>query len=787
MPDLLANLNPEQHAAVTLPNEPALILAGAGSGKTRVLITRIAWLIQQGYASPPTVLAVTFTNKAAREMMARLSAMMPIDTRGMWIGTFHGLCNRMLRTHWRDAGLPQTFQILDTADQLSAIKRLMKAANVDDEKYPPKNVQYFINNAKEQGLRPDKVDATDSFNRKFVELYQAYDQQCQREGVVDFPELLLRCYELLAYNAPLRAHYQARFKHILVDEFQDTNKLQYAWLKMLAGGQNAIFAVGDDDQSIYAFRGANVGNMRDFEDEFRVRNLIKLEQNYRSHGNILDAANQLISNNAHRLGKNLRTDAGHGEPVRVYEASTDSQEAGWIVEEIRSLINTGMARSEVAVLYRSNAQSRSIEHTLMSSGIPYRVYGGLRFFERQEVKHALAYLRLIDNPNDDTAFVRVVNFPTRGIGARSIEQLADAARLYDCSMAAAIPYVTGKAGTSLGGFANLVAKMRAETQQMNLPDTVEYVVRASGLADFYQGEREGQDRLENLQELVNAATAFVAEEGYGLDTPARSIPLRAGAIAAPELGAATDDPAVEVLDPASPGDPAQNPDTMTPLAGFLSHASLEAGDNQAQAGQDAVQLMTVHAAKGLEFSAVFITGLEEGLFPHENSVLESDGLEEERRLMYVAITRAKERLYLSFAQSRMLHGQTRYNVRSRFFDELPEHVLKWLTPKVEAGSRWGGRSDNAGYGRDWFARPGGGSREQIVDAAVSAPLPAFADKQRAAGAGFRVGQQVFHTKFGEGTVTALEGNGTDAKAQVKFKRHGEKWLALAVAKLQAVE
>ncbi|WP_446904781.1 UvrD-helicase domain-containing protein [Burkholderia sp. YIM B11467] len=787
MPDLLANLNPEQHAAVTLPNEPALILAGAGSGKTRVLITRIAWLIQQGYASPPTVLAVTFTNKAAREMMARLSAMMPIDTRGMWIGTFHGLCNRMLRTHWRDAGLPQTFQILDTADQLSAIKRLMKAANVDDEKYPPKNVQYFINNAKEQGLRPDKVDATDSFNRKFVELYQAYDQQCQREGVVDFPELLLRCYELLAYNAPLRAHYQARFKHILVDEFQDTNKLQYAWLKMLAGGQNAIFAVGDDDQSIYAFRGANVGNMRDFEDEFRVRNLIKLEQNYRSHGNILDAANQLISNNAHRLGKNLRTDAGHGEPVRVYEASTDSQEAGWIVEEIRSLINTGMARSEVAVLYRSNAQSRSIEHTLMSSGIPYRVYGGLRFFERQEVKHALAYLRLIDNPNDDTAFVRVVNFPTRGIGARSIEQLADAARLYGCSMAAAIPYVTGKAGTSLGGFANLVAKMRADTQQMNLPEAVEYVVRASGLSDFYQGEREGQDRLENLQELVNAATAFVAEEGYGLDTPARSIPLRAGAIAAPELGAATDDPAVDVLDPASLGDPAQNPDTMTPLAGFLSHASLEAGDNQAQAGQDAVQLMTVHAAKGLEFSAVFITGLEEGLFPHENSVLESDGLEEERRLMYVAITRAKERLYLSFAQSRMLHGQTRYNVRSRFFDELPEHVLKWLTPKVEAGSRWGGRSDNAGYGRDWFARPGGGSREQIVDAAVTAPLPAFANKQRAADTGFRVGQQVFHTKFGEGTVTALEGNGTDAKAQVKFKRHGEKWLALAVAKLQAVE
>ncbi len=792
MPDLLANLNPEQYAAVTLPNEPALILAGAGSGKTRVLITRIAWLIQQGFASPPTVLAVTFTNKAAREMMSRLQALLPIDTRGMWIGTFHGLCNRMLRAHHRDAGLPATFQILDTADQLSAIKRLMKGLNVDDEKYPPKNLQYFINNAKEQGLRPDQVDASDSFNLKFVELYRAYDAQCQREGVVDFPELLLRCYELLAHNAPLRAHYQARFKQILVDEFQDTNKLQYAWLKMLAGAHNAIFAVGDDDQSIYAFRGANVGNMMDFEREFNVRHLIKLEQNYRSHGYILDAANALIAHNAHRLGKNLRTDAGHGEPVRVYEAATDSQEAGWIVEEIRALMNNGLARSEIAVLYRSNAQSRTIEHTLVNAGIPYRVYGGLRFFERQEVKHALAYLRLIDNPNDDTAFARVVNFPTRGIGARSIEQLADAARLYNCSMAAAIPYVTGKAGTSLGGFANLVAKMRAETERMSLPETVEYVVRASGLAEFYQGEREGQDRLENLQELVNAATAFVSEEGYGLDTPARAIPLAPNASAAIEIGG-DESNGVTVLDAASITEPAQNPDTMTPLAGFLSHASLEAGESQAQAGQDAVQLMTVHAAKGLEFTAVFITGLEEGLFPHENSAIESDGLEEERRLMYVAITRAKERLYLSLAQSRMLHGQTRYNVRSRFFDELPQATLKWLTPKLEAGTRWGGaRGDGGAWGRDWFSRPDrqerrGGYAGYATEPAVSAPLPAFANEQRAAGTGFRVGQQVFHTKFGEGAITALEGSGPDARAQVRFKRHGEKWLALAVAKLQVVE
>ncbi|HWX11160.1 MAG TPA: UvrD-helicase domain-containing protein [Trinickia sp.] len=789
MPDLLANLNPEQLAAVTLPNEPALILAGAGSGKTRVLITRIAWLIQQGLASPATVLAVTFTNKAAREMMGRLSALLPIDTRGMWIGTFHGLCNRMLRAHYRDAGLPATFQILDTADQLSAIKRLMKGLNVDDEKYPPKNLQYFINNAKEQGLRPDQVDATDNFNLKFVELYRAYEQQCQREGVVDFPELLLRCYELLVHHAPLRAHYQARFRHILVDEFQDTNKLQYAWLKLLAGQSNAIFAVGDDDQSIYAFRGANVGNMRDFEREFDVRHMIKLEQNYRSHGHILDAANELIANNARRLGKNLRTDAGHGEPVRVYEAATDTQEAAWIVEEIRALVNNGLTRSEIAVLYRSNAQSRAIEHTLVNAGVSYRVYGGLRFFERQEVKHALAYLRLIDNPNDDTAFARVVNFPARGIGARTIEQVADAARLYGCSMAAAIPYVTGKAGSSLAAFANLIAKMRAETERMSLPETVEHVVRASGLADFYQGEREGQDRLENLQELVNAAAAFVSEAGYGLDTPARSIPLAPGASAAPELGVVSIDEGTTVLDAPGLDEPAQNPDMMTPLAGFLSHASLEAGDSQAHAGEDAVQLMTVHAAKGLEFTAVFITGLEEGLFPHENSAIEADGLEEERRLMYVAITRAKERLYLSFAQSRMLHGQTRYNIRSRFFDELPQSTLKWLTPKAEPAARWGGRSDNAGWGRDWFARPDRQERRGGYGGAeaVSAPLPAFANEQRAEDTGFRVGQQVFHTKFGEGAITALEGSGADARAQVRFKRHGEKWLALAVAKLQVVD
>src|SRR5689334_9939933 len=488
MQTLLQNLNPEQHAAVTLPNESALILAGAGSGKTHVLTTRIAWLIQNGQISPAGVMAVTFTNKAAKEMQARLSALLPIDTRGMWIGTFHGLCNRMLRAHHRDAALPATFQILDTADQLSAIKRLMKGLNIDDEKYPAKNLQYFINNAKEQGLRPKDVDATDAFNRKFVELYEAYDQQCHREGVVDFPELLLRCYELLARNPPLRAHYQARFRNILVDEFQDTNKLQYAWLKLHAGEHNAIFAVGDDDQSIYAFRGANVGNMHDFEREFRVRNLIKLEQNYRSHGHILDTANFLIANNARRLGKNLRTDAGHGEPVRVYEAATDTQEAGWIVEEIRALINTGLSRGEIAVLYRSNAQSRTIEHTLVNAGIPYRVYGGLRFFERQEVKHALAYLRLIANPDDDGALTRVINFPARGIGARSIEQLQEETKASGGSLWAAALLKAGGPGSATDGggslpsalaskgvpaFVRLIERMQRETKDLTLPETME--------------------------------------------------------------------------------------------------------------------------------------------------------------------------------------------------------------------------------------------------------------------------------------------------------------------------
>ncbi|MCS6763039.1 MAG: UvrD-helicase domain-containing protein [Candidatus Protistobacter heckmanni] len=786
MPDLLANLNPEQLQAVTLPNIPALILAGAGSGKTRVLTTRIAWLIQTGQVSPAGVLGVTFTNKAAKEMMARLSAMLPINTRGMWLGTFHGLCNRMLRAHFHDAGLPQSFQILDTGDQLSALKRLLKSLNVDDEKYPAKNLMYFINSAKEQGLRPGAVEANDEYNRKFVELYGLYQEQCQCEGVVDFAELLLRCYELLAHNPPIREHYQQRFRHILVDEFQDTNPLQYAWLKLLSGygvvpedQVSAVFAVGDDDQSIYAFRGADVENMRQFERQYKPF-LVKLEQNYRSHGHILDAANLLISNNTQRLGKELRTDAGHGEPLRAYEAASDGLEAAWIIDEIQGLIGQGRLRREMAILYRSNAQSRVIEHALFSAGIPYRVYGGLRFFERAEIKHALAYLRLMDNPGDDTAFLRVVNFPARGIGAKSLETLQDLARQHGCSLYSGGGFVPGKTGVNLGAFVSLIERLRFETAQMNLPETVEHVVKHSGLIDHFLKERE------NLQELTNAASAFLSEEGFHFDQPAWRI------AAVPEHSrAAVDASAIAQAAAAVQAGEAQSvqgaqgalelaatvvepgPVEMSPLSAFLSHASLEAGDNQAQAGQDAVQMMTVHAAKGLEFHAVFITGLEQGLFPNENSMLEADNLEEERRLMYVAITRARERLYLSFAQTRMLHGQTRYNMKSQFFDELPDGAVKWLTPK-------GGKK--AGYGSGYGA---GGWSSGYTPAQVVSESPALESRQ-SEGARFRVGQRVFHSKFGEGTVVGLEGSGDDARAHINFGRHGLKWLALAVAKLTPI-
>jgi DNA helicase-2/ATP-dependent DNA helicase PcrA len=790
---LLAQLNGEQHRAVALPAEHALILAGAGSGKTRVLTTRIAWLLQTSQVSPGGILAVTFTNKAAKEMKLRLQSMLPVNVNAMWIGTFHGLCNRFLRAHYQLAGLPQTFQILDTQDQLSAVKRLCKQFNVDEDRFPPKQLQYFISGCKEDGQRPGDVTVRDDETRRKVELYQLYEEQCQREGVVDFGELMLRSYELLRDNVHVREHYRRRFRHILVDEFQDTNKLQYAWLKQLAGlpgegGECAILAVGDDDQSIYAFRGARVGNMADFVREFQVQHQIKLEQNYRSFSNILDSANHLISHNKTRLGKTLRTDQGAGEPVRVVESPSDFAEAQWLVEELRQLVKQdGFERKEVALLYRSNAQSRVLETALFNAGFPYRVYGGLRFFERAEIKHALAYLRLMENPNDDTSFLRVVNFPPRGIGARSIEQLQDAARAAGCSLHDAVSATTGKAGANLAAFVAMVDVLREQTEGMTLREIIDLVLDKTGLVNHYRTEKEGADRVENLEELVNAAESFVTQEGFGRSAVAlpqalSQSPASQGLSAAPASDLGTIDEFSE------------DGVIMSPLAAFLTHASLEAGDNQAQAGEDAVQLMTVHASKGLEFDAVFITGLEEGLFPHENAMNDFDGLEEERRLMYVAITRARKRLYLSHSQTRMLHGQTRYNLKSRFLEELPEECLKWVTPKnggfSNLGSAGGGGGASGGSG-GWpqtpafnrHARPAWGQSSLSTETYKSPPVPV---QKAAPEHGITAGKQVFHTKFGEGKVLAVEGVGADARAQVNFPRHGVKWLALSVAKLTVV-
>ncbi|TAJ78759.1 MAG: DNA helicase II [Gallionellaceae bacterium] len=765
-PTLLSGLNPEQRAAVELPARSALILAGAGSGKTRVLTTRIAYLISTGQVSPHGILAVTFTNKAAKEMVTRLSAMLPINTRGMWIGTFHGLCNRMLRAHHREANLPQTFQILDSSDQLSAIKRVMKAQNVDPEKFIPRDVQNFISGSKEQGLRAYEVEAYDPFTRRKVEVFAEYDAQCQREGVVDFSELLLRCYELLSRNQQLREHYQERFKHILVDEFQDTNPLQYRWLKLLAGAgegrkpspqpspgggrgdererQSSIFAVGDDDQSIYAFRGANVGNMQELLRDFHVESVIKLEQNYRSHGNILDAANALISNNRNRLGKNLWTDANKGEQIRVFEApelrdprgdriTGDVQEASFIVDEIQQIKREGVRLSEIALLYRSNAQSRVLEHALVSAGLSYRVYGGLRFYERQEIKHALAYLRLMQNTDDDNALLRIINFPTRGIGTLSVGKLQETARINNTTLWDA----AARAGGKITAFVGLIESLRSATNGLPLPEIIGHVLTHSGLIACYQNEtgkkqNEAADRLDNLNQLISAASQFVQE----------------------------------------------NEDES--LAAFLSNASLEAGEHQAGDSEDALHLMTVHSAKGLEFHTVFITGLEEGLFPHQNSIDNGD-LDEERRLMYVALTRARRRLYLTFAQSRMLHGQTNYSRVSSFLRELPEELLHWLTPRFSARKTFDNGSHETKSYVHAFANP---SQPPLIRGGAAVPSP---DKGRAReGLLWRIGQRVFHQKFGEGVVTDTEGGGNEGRVQVNFKRAGSKWLALEYAKLTAI-
>jgi DNA helicase-2/ATP-dependent DNA helicase PcrA len=746
---LLSNLNPEQLAAVTLPRASALILAGAGSGKTRVLTTRIAWLIATGQASPHSILAVTFTNKAAKEMLMRLAALTPVNLRGMWIGTFHGLCNRMLRIHYRDAGLPQLFQILDTQDQLALIKRMYRAHGIDDERYPPRELQWFIADAKEEGRRPNAVEAGDDVARRQVEHYALYDAMCRREGVVDFAELLLRSYELLTTHEAIREHYRRRFSHLLVDEFQDTNALQYRWLRTLTGPGTAVFAVGDDDQSIYAFRGANVANMRHFERDFARPDapvqLIKLEQNYRSHGHILDAANALIKHNAARLGKNLWTSEGHGEPVRAFAAPSDRDEAAFIIDVVRGLAEEGLALDQVALLYRSNAQSRVLEHALFNAALPYRVYGGMRFFERAEIKHALAYLRLVNEPGDDGAFLRVVNFPPRGIGARTLEQLQEVAQAQGISLwqAACAGNVRGRSGTSLAAFVRLIEAAREATRSLPLPEAVAHVIEASGLLAHYRQEKDGAERVDNLEELVNAAQSFVREADLAVDAPFQ------------DQGSEDRDQTAEE-------------GATDPLTAFLAHAALEAGDTQAAEGRPALQLMTIHAAKGLEFHTVFITGLEEGLFPHENSFNEAESLEEERRLMYVAVTRARRRLYLTLAQSRMLHGQVRYGIASRFVDEIPRELVQWLSARRQRAFD----VDRSEWGTGAWTQP-----SPVVATGGPRPTPAAP--------AWRIGQSVRHAKFGVGVIIGAEGRGSDARVQVNFRDSGVKWLALDYARLEA--
>jgi DNA helicase-2/ATP-dependent DNA helicase PcrA len=710
--DYLKDLNEKQSEAVQLQNESALILAGAGSGKTKVLTSRISWLIHNQIVSPNGILAVTFTNKAANEMLSRISTQLGMNPRGMWVGTFHGLCNRFLRLHYKEANLPQTFQILDSSDQLSAIKRLCKILQIDPDKITPKEIQYHINGSKENGMRAKDVKTYDAHTQKINEIYLEYEKQCQREGVADFGELLLRSYELLISNETLRMHYQNRFNHVLVDEFQDTSELQYRWLKLLTGKNNIIFAVGDDDQSIYAFRGANVGNMQSLQHDFNIEKVIKLEQNYRSKNNILSAANEIIKNNEKRLGKDLWTASGDGDLIKVFRALSDSDEAQYILDEIKMWHRKGKPYQNIAILYRSNAQSRILEHSMVSNNIPYRVYGGLRFFERAEVKHALAYLRLIANKQDDNAFLRIVNFPTRGIGNRSLESLQDISKINNTSLweAAKSSYKTPTSEKGISYFIDLIRKIEDEIQGLTLAESMDVVINFSGLKNHYMNDKDGQDRVSNLEELVSAATTF--SENFNGE------------------------------------------DKNLELTEFLNYTSLESGELQAKANQDALQLMTIHSAKGLEFDIVFITGLEEGLCPHEQSLIEADGLEEERRLMYVAVTRARENLYLTYAQSRLMYGQTQYNLSSRFLDEIPENLIKKInvveSPQIKQ-----------------FNQP-----KQVTQSFSHSEYP------------FKIGSQVLHKKFGNGVVLSYEGSSNDLRVQVQFANAGTKWLALEFAKLE---
>ena len=715
---IIDSLNDAQREAVTAAPDPLLVLAGAGSGKTRVLVHRVAWLIQVENISPYGILAVTFTNKAAGEMRSRIEQLVGVPTRGMWVGTFHGLAHRLLRAHWKEAGLPQSFQVLDSDDQYRVIRRILKAMELDESRWPPRQMQWFINARKDEGQRPQHIEHKgDPYLRQQLAVYQAYEEQCQRSGLVDFAELLLRAHELWLQQPQLLAHYQQRFQHILVDEFQDTNTIQYAWLRVLSGKRAHITIVGDDDQSIYGWRGARVENLQRFERDFPGARTLRLEQNYRSTGVILKAANALIAHNDGRLGKNLWTEGGDGELIQLYAAVNEQDEARFVIDRIQTLIDQGSARSDIAILYRSNAQSRVFEERLLQSAIPYRVYGGLRFFERQEIKDALAYLRLCENREDDASFDRIVNHPPRGIGERTLAEVRDRARLDKISLWAAAlalqqsDVLNARARNALNGFFNLLEELAGAIGDIELAEQVEHIVQCAGLKTHYAKEKgeKGQARLENLDELVNAAREFEYD--------------------------------------------AEDEEELEPLPAFLSHAALEAGEGQADQWQDCIQLMTLHSAKGLEFEQVFLCGLEEGLFPHRRSVEEPGRLEEERRLCYVGITRARQQLTLSYAEHRRLHGNEAYALPSRFIHEIPTDLVAEIRPRIQV------------------SRPYGAVSKPRLTA--SAPVD-----------GLGLGQRVQHNTFGEGVVLNYEGQGSHARVQVNFETAGTKWLVVAYANLQ---
>jgi DNA helicase-2/ATP-dependent DNA helicase PcrA len=710
---ILDHLNASQREAVSAPVGNLLVLAGAGSGKTRVLVHRIAWLIQVAHAAPWSVLAVTFTNKAAREMRERIEQLLGQPVGGMWVGTFHGLAHRLLRAHWQEAKLPKNFQIIDSEDQLRLIKRSLRTLNLDEARWPPRQAQWFINAQKDEGRRAQHLDPDgDPYAEKMRAIYLDYQQACERGGMVDFAELLLRAHELLRDRADILHHYRERFRHILVDEFQDTNAIQYAWLRLLAGDTNGLFAVGDDDQSIYGWRGARVENIQNLQKDFSATTLVRLEQNYRSTGNILNAANALIANNPSRLGKNLWTEDGDGEPIRFYAAFNEVDEARFSIERIRRFIADGHRHDETAILYRTAAQSRLFEQALLEANIPYRVYGGLRFFERAEVRDALAYLRLVSHPHNDAAFERAVNTPPRGIGPRTLETVREQAREASCSLWQASEQLLNgglpaRAAKALGNFLALIRHMQAATQDSSLSDCMAYVIEHSGLPEYVKKSKDGKgvDRMENLEELGNATHQFHYDA---------------------------------------------NSQDMTELEAFLAHAALEAGETQGNSYEDCVQLMTLHAAKGLEFPQVFLAGMEEDLFPHRMSVNEANRLEEERRLCYVGLTRAKAWLYLTCAETRRLHGSESYPMPSRFLREIPAELIE----EVRAGS------------------------------GVCLPLHHADDAIQAGNGEYHLGQRVSHPSFGDGVILNSEGRGAAARVQVNFDVTGAKWLVIAYANLR---